>query len=374
MQIKRSQKTIIATLIAFLAMFLIFELFLSRAEMIVRLIYWLIAIIALEIFTLSTIGFKTDKSILRFSTTRLVVLHFLLIGILLFVVGSFVGMHKVEFSWISIPIFGFIITIELFRYTLLANHRERWELIAAFIALSTLISFTTVVDFTTFMQSSTPIVVIITTLCGILATELICTYFSLRISLIPAIIYHAIIVMAPLIIPYQPQLGGALSLIFTIATPLLCFILVLHHEKYSERHIKKARRFSISFLTIPIIVILAAYVVIISGITPHRMIAIASNSMKPTISRGDALIYRSDVDIKTDDIIVFKRGNEIIAHRVTEVVEQRSGTYYRTKGDNASNADLYLVDPESVLGRVEIVNYYVGYPTILLNEAFSREE
>ncbi|MBR6134544.1 signal peptidase I [Candidatus Saccharibacteria bacterium] len=374
MQIKRSQKTIIVTLIAFLAMFLIFELFLSRAEMIVRLIYWLIAIIALEIFTLSTIGFKTDKSILRFSTTRLVVLHFLLIGILLFVVGSFVGMHKVEFSWISIPIFGFIIAIELFRYTLLANHRERWELIAAFIALSTLISFTTVVDFTTFMQSSTPIVVIITTLCGILATELICTYFSLRISLIPAIIYHVIIVMAPLIIPYQPQLGGALSLIFTIATPLLCFILVLHHEKYSERHIKKARRFSISFLTIPIIVILAAYAVIISGITPYRMIAIASNSMKPTISRGDALIYRSDVDIKTDDIIVFKRGNEIIAHRVTEVVKQRSGTYYRTKGDNAGNADLYLVDPESVLGRVEIVNYYVGYPTILLNEAFSREE
>lgn len=374
MQIKRSQKTIIVTLIAFLAMFLIFELFLSRAEMIVRLIYWLIAIIALEIFTLSTIGFKTDKSILRFSTTRLVVLHFLLIGILLFVVGSFVGMHKVEFSWISIPIFGFIIAIELFRYTLLANHRERWELIAAFIALSTLISFTTVVDFTTFMQSSTPIVVIITTLCGILATELICTYFSLRISLIPAIIYHVIIVMAPLIIPYQPQLGGALSLIFTIATPLLCFILVLHHEKYSERHIKKARRFSISFLTIPIIVILAAYAVIISGITPYRMIAIASNSMKPTISRGDALIYLSDVDIKTDDIIVFKRGNEIIAHRVTEVVKQRSGTYYRTKGDNAGNADLYLVDPESVLGRVEIVNYYVGYPTILLNEAFSREE
>lgn len=374
MQIKRSQKTIIVTLIAFLAMFLIFELFLSRAEMIVRLIYWLIAIIALEIFTLSTIGFKTDKSILRFSTTRLVVLHFLLIGILLFVVGSFVGMHKVEFSWISIPIFGFIIAIELFRYTLLANHRERWELIAAFIALSTLISFTTVVDFTTFMQSSTPIVVIITTLCGILATELICTYFSLRISQIPAIIYHVIIVMAPLIIPYQPQLGGALSLIFTIATPLLCFILVLHHEKYSERHIKKARRFSISFLTIPIIVILAAYAVIISGITPYRMIAIASNSMKPTISRGDALIYRSDVDIKTDDIIVFKRGNEIIAHRVTEVVKQRSGTYYRTKGDNAGNADLYLVDPESVLGRVEIVNYYVGYPTILLNEAFSREE
>ncbi|MBR6097503.1 signal peptidase I [Candidatus Saccharibacteria bacterium] len=374
MQIKRSQKTIIATLIAFLAMFLIFELFLSRAEMIVRLIYWLIAIFALEIFTLSTIGFKTDKSILRFSTTRLVALHFLLIGILLFVVGSFVGMHKVEFSWISIPIFGFIIAIELFRYTLLANHRERWELIAAFIALSTLISFTTVVDFTTFMQSPTPIVVIITTLCGILATELICTYFSLRISLIPAIIYHAIIVMAPLIIPYQPQLGGALSLIFTIATPLLCFILVLHHEKYSERHVKKAKRFSISFLTIPIIVILAAYAVIISGITPYRMIAIASNSMKPTISRGDALIYRSDVDIKTDDIIVFKRGNEIIAHRVTEVVKQRSGTYYRTKGDNADNADLYLVDPESVLGRVEIVNYYVGYPTILLNEAFSREE
>ena len=374
MQIKRSQKTIIATLIAFLAMFLIFELFLSRAEMIVRLIYWLIAIFALEIFTLSTIGFKTDKSILRFSTTRLVALHFLLIGILLFVVGSFVGMHKVEFSWISIPIFGFIIAIELFRYTLLANHRERWELIAAFIALSALISFTTVVDFTTFMQSPTPIVVIITTLCGILATELICTYFSLRISLIPAIIYHAIIVMAPLIIPYQPQLGGALSLIFTIATPLLCFILVLHHEKYSERHVKKAKRFSISFLTIPIIVILAAYAVIISGITPYRMIAIASNSMKPTISRGDALIYRSDVDIKTDDIIVFKRGNEIIAHRVTEVVKQRSGTYYRTKGDNADNADLYLVDPESVLGRVEIVNYYVGYPTILLNEAFSREE
>ena len=374
MQIKRSQKTIIAILIAFLAMFLVFELFLARAEMIVRLIYWLIALVALEIFALSTIGYKTDKNILRFSTSRLVVLYFLLISILLLLVGSFVGMQKVELSWIAVPIFGFIVAIELFRYTLLANHRERWELIAAFIALSTLISFTTVVNITTITQTNSPIVVIITTFLGILATELICSYFSLRISLIPAIIYHTIIVMAPLIIPYQPHLGGALSLIFTIATPLLCFILVLHHEKYSERHIKKARRFSISFLTIPIIVILAAYAVLISGITPYRIVAIASNSMRPQISRGDALIYRADVDIKEGDVIVFKRGNEIIAHRVEKIVEQRSGTYYRTKGDNVDSADDYLVDPGNVLGRVEVVNYYVGYPTILLNEAFGREE
>jgi signal peptidase len=80
------------------------------------------------------------------------------------------------------------------------------------------------------------------------------------------------------------------------------------------------------------------------------------------------------VDIKEGDVIVFKRGNEIIAHRVEEIVEQRSGTYYRTKGDNADSADDYLVDPGNVLGRVEVVNYYVGYPTILLNEAFGREE
>ena len=147
-------------------MFLVFELFLARAEMIVRLIYWLIALVALEIFALSTIGYKTDKNILRFSTSRLVVLYFLLIGILLLLVGSFVGIQKVELSWIAVPIFGFIVAIELFRYTLLANHRERWELIAAFIALSTLISFTTVVNITTITQTNSPIVVIITTFLG----------------------------------------------------------------------------------------------------------------------------------------------------------------------------------------------------------------
>ena len=373
MQIKRSHKTIIAVEIAFLAMFLISGLLIG-AEIELRLIYWVVALAILASFSVWTLGFRQDNNYLRGPISRLVLCIFAFVGLLLLVVGTFVGINFVEFHWSALLFAAFALSLELFRYALLANHRENRKLNVYFVLISVAVQFITVVNFTTLYTTGLQNVVIFTTLLPIVANEVVCHALSLRVSVIPAIIYRLGIVLAPQILPYQPNLGPTLQFIFALATPIIAFLLISHHLAFAERHHKRARHFSITFFTAPIILILAAYAVLASGLAPLQMISIASNSMLPTFARGDAVIFSKNSEIRPNDILVFKRGNQTIVHRVIEIVDEHGERYYRTQGDANPQPDDYLVNAADVLGRVEIVYHYVGYPALLINEAFQAEE
>ena len=55
------------------------------------------------------------------------------------------------------------------------------------------------------------------------------------------------------------------------------------------------------------------------GLFTYKPIAIISNSMSPTLNRGDIVIYKKEKNINSSDIIVFKHENEIIVHRVVAI-------------------------------------------------------
>jgi signal peptidase len=115
------------------------------------------------------------------------------------------------------------------------------------------------------------------------------------------------------------------------------------------------------------------------GVFPIRPYVIVTGSMEPMIYAGDMVLIKtlSPDEITVGDVIQYKSNDIFIFHRVIEVVEdKRKGSLYQTKGDNNSIADLELVKPEDVHGKVVYTIPKVGWPTMLLksNNIEDREK
>lgn len=96
-----------------------------------------------------------------------------------------------------------------------------------------------------------------------------------------------------------------------------------------------------------------------------------SNSMVPTYSRGDVVIYEKISQdklkkLKKGSIIIYKIGDMYIAHRINKVIINDEEVKYMTKGDNNTTSDIKLVATSDIKG------VYIGYPTVWLNEFFLR--
>ena len=102
------------------------------------------------------------------------------------------------------------------------------------------------------------------------------------------------------------------------------------------------------------------------------MIGIGSESMTGTINKGDAIIYKryeKDEDVK-NKVIVFKRNNVMIVHRVIKVYTLDGEYVYQTKGDANDSADNWLVEQSDVLGIVEKRVPFIAWPSVILGEIF----
>ena len=97
--------------------------------------------------------------------------------------------------------------------------------------------------------------------------------------------------------------------------------------------------------------------------------------MNPTFARGDAVIIeKTDSDkIQKNDILVFKHEGIIITHRVTHIYTENDHLLFVTKGDNNEKDDAFKTTESQIIGRVVIINKYIGYPTVWLSELFKTE-
>jgi len=106
----------------------------------------------------------------------------------------------------------------------------------------------------------------------------------------------------------------------------------------------------------------SAYVVLLSlrfvlG-TEYPVVVVKGISMEPTIYAGDILIIKGAADvsvIELQDVIVFHspyEWNTLIVHRVVEITSSHDQLAFKTKGDNNSLPDPWLVPEENVAGIV----------------------
>ncbi|UOY94446.1 signal peptidase I [Ectobacillus sp. JY-23] len=105
----------------------------------------------------------------------------------------------------------------------------------------------------------------------------------------------------------------------------------------------------------------------------YQLKAVLSGSMEPTFQTGSIIA----INIKQDpskyekgDIITFQIENQLVTHRIVEVLTKGGQVSYKTKGDNNNTVDLWTVSASTVVGQYNGFTIpYVGYA---LNYATSK--
>ena len=87
----------------------------------------------------------------------------------------------------------------------------------------------------------------------------------------------------------------------------------------------------------------------------YKSFVIVSESMEPTIMTGDAIFTKKikQEDLKVNDIISFRQRNEIITHKIVDIIEEDGIIKYKTKGDNNKNEDKETVTYDKIEGKYE---------------------
>lgn len=95
--------------------------------------------------------------------------------------------------------------------------------------------------------------------------------------------------------------------------------------------------------------------------------------MTGTINKGDATIYEKykNQEILPGQIIVFKKDNIKIIHRVVKIKTINDQKRYFTKGDaNISEDDDYITE-SSIIGLSKLRIPLIGYPSLWIQKIFS---
>ena len=136
----------------------------------------------------------------------------------------------------------------------------------------------------------------------------------------------------------------------------------------------KAAKITSTILTTAAFIVMVCVIALISNQFRYGLLVIATDSMTGELNRGDAAIYEQYDGqlIEEGQIIVFKRNDSMIVHRVEEIQIINGKKRYYTKGDANDGRDADFRYDSDIVG---IVNYkipYVGFPTVFMRGLFKR--
>ena len=108
--------------------------------------------------------------------------------------------------------------------------------------------------------------------------------------------------------------------------------------------------------------------------TPTPLLAVESESMKPTLYRGDLVIVRAvdPTTLQVGDIVIYDPASlgpgytVPIVHRIIEIIDVSGSLYFITKGDNNPFPDPDSRTESDILAKVIGSIRYLGFITLLL--------
>lgn len=175
------------------------------------------------------------------------------------------------------------------------------------------------------------------------------------------------------ILPLIPNPGNYIMSIIKTIFPFLVLIKVKKfYDKEKDEYITREYRKKqiIPLIVISLIIIIIVYFT--SGIFKHQVIAIASGSMEPYISRGDVVVIekvpKDSNKLVEGQVIAYKYEGVMVVHRIEKIVETDGIRYYYSKGDANKDIDNYVIYEENIIGVVNIKIPLLGLPTVWLSE------
>lgn len=198
------------------------------------------------------------------------------------------------------------------------------------------------------------------------------TYCSMKNGYSPNIVYRLLMEIPTYMLPIFPNFDDFISSLLQIILPIICLLEIIKIQKFRHleniRDIDKMGNVVICFLY----VVLFGSIVLSSGQFNIFIVTIATGSMEPNLNVGDIAIVKKEKvsNIKVGNILVYKKNDITISHRVVEVKKIKGKKYFRTKGDNNSTEDAFLVNENEVKGIVKLKIPGIGYPVVWLNKNF----
>ena len=113
---------------------------------------------------------------------------------------------------------------------------------------------------------------------------------------------------------------------------------------------------TLGILIILVIIILSICVIknrqVLCEKLPVRLLIVKSNSMYPTLQKGDFILIKRNNDYKKGDIITYDyESNYLVTHRIIE----KNNNFFITKGDNNNSEDDKFIQLDNIKGKVILI-------------------
>ncbi len=379
---KANTKVIYISETILLVYLLLFLRYINRIPSYLKIVSAIVVLTFMLFILLFFFGYKKRTNYLKASGARIVTASLMTYMLIIYSLGIILGFNRgyftnnlIVFFKNILPIIIFNIELELTRYLIIKNSINNKKIIIIFTILSIILNVLIELNLGILITAEDKFIFMSTIIFPVIAKELLCTYMTGKIDIILSLIYVLVINLYMYILPIVPNLGNYIYSVINIIFPFLIYRslnkAVIRYEKEKEK-IKKTNRI---VFAVPLVIFFIILVILISGIFKYKMIAIATNSMSPTYRRGDAVVYEkiNVKDLKVGDVLAFQTSNVVVTHRIVKIWHQGDAYYFTTKGDNNNTEDIIRPREENVLGKVDYIIKYIGYPTVLINEYFRKE-
>ena len=376
---KKNIKFIYLIEVALLIINLIFYGFIkvipSELNIFLVITFLLLMVIPLRLF----FGKQRDKSYYTGYTNRTIITVLMVVGIIIYALGILLGFtrgyaYNIQSFKSILSIIVLVILTEYFRLIVIKNNYNNYKSTIIFTILLALLEIFANTNIGGLNTSYKIFVYISVMVIPIFAEQFLCSYLTSKVGMKPSLLFRLVIKIYPYLLPLVPNLGNYLLAFVKILTPFIIFYVINRAMVEEEKSKRIITTDTLRVFSIPVIVVLVILVILVSGIFKARLIAIATNSMSPTYKKGDAVIieYMKPDKLQKGDILVFRHDSIIVTHRIVDIKKKNDTYYFTTKGDNNEDVDGYTSTSDQVIGKVDYVIKYIGFPTILVNELFER--
>ena len=290
----------------------------------------------------------------------------------IFGLGYSKSYHGVELLRYVISYSLIIISVEVLRYVILSQGKKLAN--ASFYISSVLAEILMVEDKIEIATFNELMDFLGITLMPAIVANLLYSYISAHYGRYPNMAYRLIVSLYPFFVARIPLMSKSIHALVGIIFPILVY-------SFIDMLYGKTRRYAItkkSPVTTVVSVLVVSLMVGVLMLTSCQFrfgaIVIATDSMTGELNKGDAAIFEQydGQIIEENDIIVYRRGQVQIVHRVVKIERINHENRYYTKGDMNDSLDSGYVTDADVIGIAKGKVAYVGLPTLWLRELYDK--
>ncbi len=335
---------------------------------------------AIAIFLYFKFNLKQKNKKLNKVTTRTIIIVFMSTLLAIYLSGLFLGFSRSVFLLKpyniflnTYPVILSALFLEVIRYEVAQNSRNKNTLLILltiyFIVFSLVLSAKTY----SFHNNEQIFRFFCIYFCPIFAKEMLYSYLSYHVGIKSTFVSRIIFDLYPYVFPIYPNLGEYLNCIMFLVIPYIIYAKTSNYVKYVEQN-KEYNSINRWVMFVPLFLFFLIIFILSFGITKYKLIAIATGSMKPVYDRGDTIIYEKmgANNIYVGEVLAFKYNGVTITHRVVSKYKNGEKYIFKTKGDANKDIDFFEVTENEVLGKVEFVIPYIGFPSILIKDLLGK--